>query len=139
MIARPLREFIDRMIDNGEMRDEDVFFLRRDICPDGIVSRSEADALIALDRIVAVPPSWGDFLVQSLLSFTLTQMSATGTLPHDFTNWLISSLDIGYPTERAVRVAAAVVSEARCVDDYLRRFAKISVDEAYPAGIRSAA
>lgn len=139
MITGPLHEFIDRVIDHGAMRDEDVARLRCEICPDGIASRSEADALIALDRLVDVPASWGDFMVQALLAFAQRQCAATGILTHDFINWLNSSLDIGQPTERAARIAAAVIAETHCVDDYLRRLAKMSFTSTALAEVRSAA
>lgn len=133
MIAASLRDFIDRILDFGEMDETDVALLRANICPQGIDSRAEADALIALDRLVDVPEAWGDFLVDVIVSFTRCQMTPAGSVPADFVSWLVSSLDTGRPTERAVRIASTVVVETRCVDEYLRRFAKLIPD------IRSAA
>jgi len=127
MISNSLREFIDRVIDKGQMNERDVLILRDDVFSNGPASRAEADALIALDRLVTVPEGWSDFLVNTILGFTLRQSTVSGNLPADFVNWLISSLDIGQPTERAIRIAAAVVEEAHCADEYLRRFAKMTM------------
>ncbi|MEN3930995.1 hypothetical protein WJT86_07985 [Microvirga sp. W0021] len=140
MIGSSLRIFIDRMIDKGNIDDADVALLREEICREGISNRSEADALIALDRLVHVPEAWGDFLVKALLSFTLRQTVSTGgMLSHDYVSWLISSLDIGVPTERAFRIAAAIVSETHCVDEYLRRFAKGFTSDLHALDVRTAA
>lgn len=127
MITNSLREFIDRVIDKGLMNERDVIVLRDEVFCGGVSNRAEADALIALDRLVTVPESWGNFLVQTILNFTIRQSATTGALPADFVNWLISSLDVGQPSERAIGVAAAVVREAHCADEYLRRFARMPV------------
>lgn len=131
MITNSLREFIDSVIDKGLMNEQDISFLREEVFIGGLSSRAEADALIALDRLVAVPDGRGNFLVRPILGFAIRQSAVTGALPADFVNWLISSLDVGQPTERAIRIAAAVVREAHCADEYLRRLARIPIQSSH--------
>ncbi len=50
MINANLHHFIDRVIDNKVITQDDVRDLQRNILADGIGSRAEADALLALDR-----------------------------------------------------------------------------------------
>ena len=50
MIKDQLRDFIDSVADKRHVCDDDVKKLQGEILEDGIMSRLEAEALLALDR-----------------------------------------------------------------------------------------
>jgi hypothetical protein len=55
LINSPLHVFARRVRETGRINFGDVKRLQRDILPDGISSREEAELLLTLDRIVAGP------------------------------------------------------------------------------------
>ena len=116
MISTKLHSFIDRVIDNKKITIEDMALLINDILVDGVASRQEADALIALDRIVDVPETWGDYIVPVIVDYVVWDSRPTGYVPADVCHWLINSLEVGELTETAARIAGEVVREAQSVD-----------------------
>ena len=68
MIKSSLEIFVNGVMAAGEITLADVRRLQRDILPDGIESRDEADVLIALDRAIADKHcSWNAFAVQTVV------------------------------------------------------------------------
>ena len=116
MISTKLHSFIDRVIDNKKITIEDMALLINDILIDGVASRQEADALIALDRIVDVPETWGNYIVPVIVDYVVWDSRPTGYVPADVCHWLINSLEVGELTETAARIAGEVVREAQSVD-----------------------
>ncbi len=116
MISTKLHSFIDRVIDNKEITTDDIALLLNDVLIDGIASRQEADALIALDRIVDVPKNWGDCIVPVIVDYVVWDSRPTGYVPADVCHWLINSLEVGELTETAARIASEIVREAQSVD-----------------------
>ena len=116
MISTKLHSFIDHVIDNKKITIEDMALLINDILIDGVASRQEADALIALDRIVDVPETWGDYIVPVIVDYVVWESRPTGYVPADVCHWLINSLEVGELTETAARIAGEVVREAQSVD-----------------------
>jgi hypothetical protein len=124
MINEKLHLFIDRVIDNNRIMFEDVQDLQRDILPDGVGSRTQADALLALDRTLETHPAWGDFLVAAMADFVVWGQRPTGRVPAETAAWLVTSFTCGEPTGTAVRIARAIVAEAQEVDPELLFFAR---------------
>src|SRR5690606_32403919 len=52
MINKNFFRFVDEILDRQRITAKDVAYLQREILPDGIAFREEADVLIALDRAV---------------------------------------------------------------------------------------
>jgi len=125
MIKISLHGFVDRVMEKREISGDDVKALQRDIFADGIVSREEADVLIALDRAVAkADPTWADFLVRAVVDFAVWTARPTGYIDQDGARWLTQSLSCGAgPTETAARIAFEIVKEAHQVDEVLLAYA----------------
>ena len=59
MIKNSLSEFVGKVESKGRISFGDVQRLQRDILPDGLASREEAELLIALDRrATKADPAW---------------------------------------------------------------------------------
>lgn len=124
MTHHKLSLFVERIATTGIISDDDVRVLCRDLLPDGIISREEADLLIALDR-AAKPASerWEDFLIACVVEYVVWNSRPTGRVDAEKTRWLIASLRAGAgPTARAVRIAFEVVREADSVSEALTTF-----------------
>jgi hypothetical protein len=125
MIKNSLRAFVNRALETKHISAADVKELRRDILCDGLSSREEADALVALDR-AAVPAdgSWAEFLVEAVVEFAVWTSRPTGYIDRETARWLVTTLSgRGGPTATAARVAFEIVREAETVDETLLAFA----------------
>jgi hypothetical protein len=124
MIKTSLHQFVDRILEDRAITAADVDVLRREVLPDGLASREEADVLIALDRAVpGADPAYATFLVASVVEFVVWTARPTGYVEEDACRWLATSLSCGGgPTENALRVAFEVVKEAQRVDETLLAF-----------------
>jgi hypothetical protein len=124
MFIADLHNFINQVIDNKRVTAEDVKRLKTDILENGIGSRSEADALLALDRTLDTDPSWADFLTAVMVDYVVWGSRPTGRVPAETAAWLVTAFTCGEPTGNAVRIARAIVAEAQDVDAELLLFAR---------------
>ena len=124
MFTADLHNFINQVIDNKRVTAEDVKRLKADILENGIGSRSEADALLALDRTLDTDPSWADFLTAVMVDYVVWGSRPTGRVPAETAAWLVTAFTCGEPTGNAVRIARAIVAEAQDVDAELLLFAR---------------
>ncbi len=122
MIKNNLRDFIEAVIDNKYISAEDVKKLQREILADGIMTRPEAEALLALDRTLAAHESWAPALTALIVDFLVWSLRPTGIVTNDDTLWLTTALDVGAPTEAAMNIAYAILDETRHVDAALLDF-----------------
>jgi hypothetical protein len=122
MINSELRDFIDRVVENRRISDGDVIILQRDVLPDGLNSREDAEALLALDRVVDAAENWGEVLCALMVDFVVWGSRPTGYVTGTDALWLAAVLDVGLPTERALHIAYAIVEEAQQVDEALLGF-----------------
>lgn len=124
MIKTTLRQFIDRILEDRCITDNDVRLLQRDLLPHGISSQDEADMLIALDRAVRRrAPRWDEFLVQAVAEFAVWTARPTGIVLGADARWLVASLSAGDGcTDNALRIAATVMREAHLADDVFEAF-----------------
>lgn len=122
MINDKLREFIEIAIDRQYISADDVEILRRDVLADGIVHRREAEALLALDRTVKADEAWRPVLTALVVDFVSGCLRRSETVPGGDTIWLATALDVSGPTETAMNIAYAILSEIRHVDAALLDF-----------------
>ena len=124
MIRWALESFINNAMGRGEISRADVHTLRRDILPNGIETRDEADVLIALDRALHDKDEiWASFMVQAIVDFVVWSSRPTGRVDRDTAEWLIASLGCGTgPSATAVRIAFEIVREAESSDEALVAF-----------------
>lgn len=125
MIGHKLREFVDRVIDQNVIDNDDVKMLQRDILDDSLMTREVIDVLVALDRAVAETcPSFADYLVVLATDFAVWESRPTGLIDRDKANWLVTTLGAGEgPTATAHRIAFEVVREAERCDEAVIAFA----------------
>ena len=124
MIRWALESFITRTMGRGEISRADVNSLRRDILPDGVETRDEADVLIALDRALHdKDESWSAFMVETIVDFVVWSSRPTGRVDRDTAEWLVASLGCGTgPSETAVTIAFEIIREAESSDELLVAF-----------------
>jgi hypothetical protein len=126
MIKNSLRAFADGALEAKRVTGEDVKKLRRDILPDGLILREDADTLIALERAIGAgcDAAFGVYLIETLVDFAVWGSRPTGYVDRDTASWLVNTLSCGVgPTETAGRIAFEIVKEAQQVDEGLLAFA----------------
>lgn len=125
MITNELREFVDRVLDNGTIDDADIIRLSRDVLGERVLSHDVIDVLIALDRAVRTPnANWAEFLVTTVVDYVVWTIRPTGIVNRDIAQWLIATLAVGDGlTPNANRIAFEVVREADRCDESLISFA----------------
>ena len=124
MIKAALENFIHDALLRAEIRRQDVRHLQRDILPNGVETRDEADVLIALDRAVAEKDeAWSAFVIQAVVDFVVWTSRPTGRVDRDTAEWLVASLGCGTgPTAVANAIAFEVVRECEASDQVLVAF-----------------
>src|SRR5262245_1240311 len=124
MVKNSLREFVDRALDSGIIGEGDVARLHREILPDDLTSREEAEVLISLDRAVLRKcEMWNDAFVRLLVDFAVWASRPTGKIDRETATWLVNTLSAGAgPTPNGVKAAFEIVREAQQVDEMLVAF-----------------
>ena len=122
MISFDLHDFIEQASASGFIGTQDVDRLQQDILKNGLSSRIEAEALLALDRTVTAPDSWMSVLKGLVVDFVLWTPTTRGSLSTGDALWLTTVLEMSGPNERAMAIAYAVLDEARRVDSALLDF-----------------
>src|SRR3954466_11239243 len=89
MINSSLQAFASNVQKAGRISFGDVKRLQRDILPDGISSRAQAELLLALDQTVSRSDrSFTDWLVAMMVDFVVWGLRPTGTLDAETAAWL---------------------------------------------------
>ncbi len=125
MITNKLREFVDVVMEVGQITDADVSRLAREVLGEAIMSHDVIDVLVALDRAVKVPnTNWADFLTATTVDYAVWTSRPTGMVDAELARWLITTLSISDgPTDTGMRIAFEVVREAERCDEILITFA----------------
>jgi hypothetical protein len=114
-----LSTFASKTMAKGRITFGDVCRLRRDILPDGVTCRSEAELLIRMDRAVGrADSSWIEWLTSSIVEFAVWSERPTGQIEAEASAWLAHELLRAGPLTRAgrriareIRLEAEVVAE----------------------------
>jgi hypothetical protein len=122
MIKSSLSQFVDRVSHNRHIAADDVKVLLRSVLEDGLISREEAETLLALDRTFDAHESWGDALVTLVVDYVVWGARPTGSVTAEDARWLAAALEFDGPTETGMRIAYAVVDEAQTTDEALVDF-----------------
>ena len=80
MIKSSLSQFVDRVSQNKHIAPDDVKVLLRSVLEDGLISREEAETLLALDRTFDAHESWGDALVTLVVDYVVWGARPTGSV-----------------------------------------------------------
>ena len=73
-----VQQFCNHAVSAGAISDEDLLVLKREVLPEGFMSREDADLLIALERAVIGSDAFADFLVASVVDFAVWGTAADG-------------------------------------------------------------
>ena len=122
MIKTQLRDYMERVIEAKQIGADDVRELQRNVLEDGLTSRAEAEALLALDRSLPAHESWREALVALMVDFVVWASRPTGKVTADEGEWLVAALEVGTPMPTAMRIAQAVADEAEQIDEPLLAF-----------------
>ena len=119
-----VQQFCNHAVSAGLISDEDLLVLKREVIPDGLMSRDDADLLIALERAVIGSDAFADFLISSVVDFAVWGCRPTGYINPDVAAWLAASLSgRDGPSVVGARIAMEVVKEAQGSAESLMAFA----------------
>ena len=120
----PLSHFAVRLTQTNRIRYGDVRKIQRDLLPDGIMTREEAEILIELDRNCArADAAWGEYLIAALVDFVVWGSRPTGRIDADTARWLVGALSRGGRTKTALAIARGALQECEEADRALAAFA----------------
>ncbi len=110
MMATSLRDFASRTAASGRIRFGDLRRLQRDLLPNGITTREEAEALLNLDQAVSrADPDWPGWLSSALKAYAV---SGEG-VDSQRASWLAERLS-ERRTKAAQVLARHLATETRC-------------------------
>ena len=113
MINSSLQTFANKVQAAGRISFGDVKRLQRDILPDGIGSREEAELLLTLDRTVGrADRAFADWLVATVVDFVVWGMRPTGVIDGETAAWLSPFLAGQRTTKTMRRLARELAAEA---------------------------
>ncbi len=117
------QDFTSRALRSKRITFEDVRRLQRWILPDGISSREEAEALIALELVVdKADPAWSEYLVSAVVDFVVWSCRPTGHVDQEASQWLLAALSSREPTRTTQRLVRQILTEAEGTDEALVSF-----------------
>ncbi|MDP4026171.1 hypothetical protein Q8W71_26450 [Methylobacterium sp. NEAU 140] len=124
MTTISVAQFCNHAVSAGTISADDLIVLKREVIPDGIASREEADLLIALERAVIGSDAFAEFLIASVVDYAVWVERATGYIDRDAAAWLQASLSgrTG-PSPVGARIAMEIVREAQGSAESLTAFA----------------
>src|SRR4051794_38578698 len=89
----PLPPALQALADKCEVTAADVIGLRRAFYADGVISPTEAEAIIELDRATGrAAPEWTDFLLEAVTDRLMRQVEPEGYLSQENADWLIAAV-----------------------------------------------
>jgi len=122
MMKDSLREFIDTAAESNFVSADAVQKLTGEVLREGICSRLEVEALLAVDRVVEAHESWASALTRLVVDFVVWKRAPHGVVSSDDALWLATVLEIGGPGRNAMSIAYAILDEAGYVDVALLDF-----------------
>jgi len=125
MSTASLQDFVSKIAAKRRITFGDVCRLQRDILPDGLFDRAQAELLLDLDRKVArADDAWADWIVAAVVDFAVWVERPTGAVVGEGAGWLRDVLTRGgSPTRAGRRIAREIRREAQRVDEPLASLA----------------
>jgi hypothetical protein len=121
MSKMSVSEFATKIQSKNRICFGDVQRLQRDVLPDGITSREEAEMLIGLDREVPkIDSDWALWLIPAIVQFVVWGARPTGVVQEETVKWLVSALaGDGVPpaTRMARHIAREIAEEAHAFEN----------------------
>ena len=93
MSGTPLQDFVCRTLEHKRISFGDLRRLQRDILPDRITTREEAEILLALDRTLdRADRGWRDYLIRAVRDFVIWGSPPAGHIDGDKAQWMMTAL-----------------------------------------------
>ena len=119
MSSNALKALTDELAAKGSANAADALRLRREVFPDGVISRDEAEALIALEARVANSDSaWTQCFTEAICDHVL-ENGAQPNVNAAAAVWLINCFSKDAPRETELRALLKLVEHADSVPDSL--------------------
>ncbi len=123
MSGTSLQDFVCRALEHKRISFGDLCRLQRDILPDGITTREEAEILLALDRSVdRADRGWREYLIRAVRDFVIWGSPPAEHIDADKAQWMITALS-GSSPKTARALIREIVREGPAFDDDLRAVA----------------
>jgi hypothetical protein len=122
---------------DGSISADEVLALRRLAWPDGVIDAHEADAILAINDLVADKgPEWTDFLVEAVGEFVVNGAAPKGYIAPETADWLMARIDrdgrLDSMTE--LELLVRVLEKALGAPDTLRAYALTQIERAVVFG-----
>jgi len=129
---------VDEMSARGSIRDSDVAAMRRAFNEDGVISTSEAEALLSLNSACRVTDAaWPPFFIEALTDYIVHQAEPDGYIVVEKADWLLAriSRDGHITTHTELELLLNVIDKARWSPPSLAAFALAQVRDAVVSGV----
>jgi hypothetical protein len=116
-----LSDFSAALGAGGRISAEHVIAIRREVWPDGAVSREEAESLFELHRLARDPaPEWSAFLIEAICEHVVHSQPPRGYVEDSSAAWLIDQIERdGAGDDGGARSAFDIALVAKIVDTAL--------------------
>jgi len=123
-----LQTLADQLAADTVITAEEALEVRKAVFPDGVVSREEAEMLIALAaRVANGDPQWSHAFVEALADHVLASGAYPGHVDEATTSWLTTRLGQEGPRETEVEAVLKILERAESAPEYLTTFARSRV------------
>jgi hypothetical protein len=132
MDTAPLTLFAQKVSASNRLLFADLRRLRRDILPDGITTREEAEVLLGLDHIERLNGEWSAYLAEAMAAFVISASESPG-IDQDTAAWLVTVLPTPQPTTAAAIVRTIERERYECSEDLAAFMRRVGRRPAIPA------
>jgi hypothetical protein len=120
-----LHTLMDQLAADRAVSADEALELRRAVFPDGVVSREEAEALIALAaRVANTDEVWTQAFVEAVTDHVLQAGPYPGHVDEAMASWLASRFGAEGPRETEVEALLKILERAESAPDYLSAFTR---------------
>ncbi len=118
MSRMSLHDFVARVLADDRILFADLKRLQRDILPERITSREEAEILLFLDCVIhRADREWTAYLTATIRDFAVWKLEPAGSLDRGKAEWISAALACADPGKTARAILREIVHEARSIDD----------------------
>ena len=118
MSRRSLHDFVARVLADDRILFADLKRLQRDVLPERITSREEAEILLFLDSVIhRADREWTAYLTATIRDFAVWKLEPAGSLDRGKAEWISAALACADPGKTARAILREIVHEARSIDD----------------------
>jgi hypothetical protein len=118
MSRMSLHDFVARVLADDRILFADLKRLQRDILPERITSREEAEILLFLDSVIhRADREWTAYLTATIRDFAVWKLEPAGSLDRGKAAWISAALACADPGKTARVILREIVHEARSIDE----------------------